>query len=53
MKFFRGNGEGGMMKLLIFLADQCKMDYFLESFLNILMLFLKIKLQNWNIFERC
>ena len=29
------------------------MDYFLESFLNILVLFLKIKLQNWNIFEGC
>ena len=40
---------GGMMKLWIFLrSHRKKLDYFWELFLNILWLFLKAKIQNWN-----
>ena len=40
---------GGMMKLWIFLrSHRKKLDYFWELFLNVLWLFLKAKIQNWN-----
>ena len=40
----------GMMKLWISLGSHAKLDYFGGSFLYILGLFLKVKVQNWNIF---
>ena len=39
--FFFGRGGGG---------DIAKLDFLAEIFLNILGLFLKVKIQNWNIF---
>ena len=38
------------MKLLIVLGVITKQDYFEGLFLYILVLFLKVKVQNWNIF---
>ena len=40
--------DGGMVKLWIFLGGIAKLDYFWELFQNILGLFLKDKIQNWN-----
>ena len=42
-----------MMELWIFLEAIAKLDYFWQLFLNILGLFLKVKIQNWNIFGVC
>ena len=43
----------GMKKLLVFLGAITKLNYLWGSYLNILGLFHKVKVQNWNIFWGC